>query len=69
LGAFLEALGIRRSSRVPPGGALFIELLKVNGGELSVRMYLYYDEQKVEYIKFPIAYKGKRNYAKAIVVE
>lgn len=32
LGAFLEALGVRKVNRVAPGGALFVEFLRVNGG-------------------------------------
>lgn len=42
LGVFLEGLGIRRVTRVPPGGALFIEFVK-REGKLHVRFYLYGD--------------------------
>jgi len=42
LGVFLEGLGIRRVTRVPPGGALFIEFVK-RQGQVYVRFYLYGD--------------------------
>jgi hypothetical protein len=51
LGVFLEALGIRRVSRVPPAGALFIEFVRVaeegtkevSPDQLYLRFYLYND--------------------------
>jgi hypothetical protein len=49
LGTFLEALGIRRITRVPPAGALFIEFIrrypkgKKDQSELYLRFYLYND--------------------------
>lgn len=50
LAVFLEALGIRRITRVPPGGALFIEFVRlykegesINPSQLHLRFYLYND--------------------------
>ena len=57
---FLEALGLRRVTRVPPGGALFIEFVKIKE-ELYVRLYLYNDidlhkAEKITLLKFPLDY-------------
>jgi hypothetical protein len=49
LGTFLEALGIRRITRVPPAGAFFIEFVRrypkgeKEKSELYLRFYLYND--------------------------
>jgi hypothetical protein len=57
LGNFLEALGIRRITRVPPSGSLFIEFVRrypesdKAKSELYLRFYLYND---LDFKKQPI---------------
>ena len=42
LTVFLEGLGILRLTRVPPGGALFVEFVRING-TVHLRFLLYGD--------------------------
>lgn len=70
---FLEGLGVRRITRVPPGGALFIELLKKEG-IVFVRMYLYKDVDHQDtgdlmtIIKFPLEDKYQGDLIEASLV-